>query len=370
MENRIRVLQVTGSLRIGGLENVAVNILRYSDKTKYSFDYLVYGDSVEALEAEVEKLGARVFHIPYPHNGIGSYLRALKKVIREYGPYDVIHSHSLFNSGFVMKAARQMNIPIRISHAHSDRRKVKTKFPRSLYNKYMQYLINRYATKKFACSEGAGKYLYGPGYNDEVYIVKNGVDISHFAFDPQKRDDIKNALGWNNCKIVGHIGRLAEVKNQKRIIDIFNKAYQTDDSLRLFIAGDGELRDSLQHYIDELGLTEVILLAGTRSDTPALLSAFDVYIMTSFYEGVSISLIEAQSSGVPCLISAGAASNETQPTDCINILNLAEPNSVWSSRLIELANTERIFNAPIKIREKGYDIPDIVSREVVFYGEK
>lgn len=368
MEDKIRVLQVTGSLRIGGLENVAMNLFRYCDKQKYTMDFLVYGDAIEPLEAEVAALGGRVFHIPYPHKGASIYVREMKKIMGEYGPYDVVHSHSLFNSGFVMKAAYEMGIPVRVSHGHSDRRKVKVKFVRNMYNKYMRFLINRYATKKFACSEGAGKYLYGNGYGEDVYIVRNGVDVEKFRFDPEKRLAIKQEFGWEECKIIGHIGRLAEVKNQKKIIDVFHCAYQKDPSLRLLIAGDGELKDELQRQIDGLGLTEAAKLAGTRRDVPALLSAFDVYMMPSFYEGVSVSLIEAQVSGVHCLVSSNAASAETRLTDCLNIMELTDLDEAWSDKVIELIGKERISGAPEKVKESNYDIVDIVDAAVQQYG--
>ena len=214
MANKVHILQVTGSLRVGGLENVAMNIIRYSDKQKYAIDYLVYGEAVEPLEAEVEALGGRVFHIPYPHKGTVKYVLEMKRVMREYGPYDVVHAHSLFNSGFVMKAAYEMGIPIRISHGHSDRRNIKEKCLRDMYNRYMRYLINRYATQRIACSEGAGKYLYGKSYDESVFIMRNGVDAEKFRFDQEKRNAIKREFGWENNRIVGHIGRLAEVKNQ------------------------------------------------------------------------------------------------------------------------------------------------------------
>ncbi len=370
MANKVHILQVTGSLRVGGLENVAMNIIRYSDKQKYAIDYLVYGDGVEPLEAEVEALGGRVFHIPYPHMGAGKYVRKMKRVMQENGPYDVVHAHSLFNSGFVMKAAYEMGIAIRISHGHSDRRNVKVKFHRDIYNRYMRYLINRYATQKFACSEGAGKYLYGKGFGEDVYIVKNGVDVEKFRFDQEKRLAIKKEFGWEDCKIVGHIGRLAQVKNQKKVIDVFYHAYQQDSSLRLLIVGDGELKDELQQQINSLRLHDVAKLVGTRRDIPDLLSAFDVYMMPSFYEGVSISLIEAQVSGVHCLVSSNAAAKETRITDCINVLEYTDSDEVWAERVVYLVNKERIMHTEGEIKEQGYDIKDIVSNAIKLYGVK
>lgn len=368
MAEKIRVLQVTGSLRVGGLETVALNLYRFCDRNQYSFDYLVYGDTIEPLEAIVEELGGRVFHIPYPHDGVGTYLQEMKRIMREYGPYDVVHAHSLFNSGLVMKAAKEMNIPVRISHGHSDRRNTKTAFPRNLYNGFMRFLINRYATQKVACSEGAGKYLYGKKYDDSIYIIRNGVDVSKFSFDMEKRMAIKTEFGWEENKIVGHIGRLAEVKNQKWIIQTFANAYQKDPSLRLLIAGDGPLRESLQAQINELGLSDVAVLAGTRTDVPALLSSFDVYVMPSFYEGVSISLIEAQSSGVHCLVSSNAASRETRLTDCLHILELSDSEEIWANKIVQLANRERVSHSAQQVRAKGYDIAEIVKNAVLLYG--
>ena len=368
MADKIRVLQVPGSLRIGGLETVALNLYRFCDKDKYSFDYLVYGDAVEPLESHVEELGGRVFHIPYPHKGISAYMREMKRIMREYGPYDVVHAHSLFNSGLVLKAAKDMKIPVRISHGHSDRRNTKTAFPRNLYNSLMRFMINRYTTQKFACSEGAGRYLYGKRYDESVHIMNNGVYTDQFKFDPEKRLAIKKEFGWENNKIVGHIGRLAQVKNQKKIIDVFYQAYQKDNSLRLLIAGDGELKETLQQQIDSLGLTVVAKLAGTRRDVPALLSAFDVYMMPSFYEGVSVSLIEAQVSGVHCLVSSNAASAETRLTDCLNIMELTDSDEAWGERVVDLLYKERKTDSAHTIIEKGYHIPDIVTEAVRFYG--
>lgn len=367
MANKIHVLQATGSLRVGGLETVALNIFRYCDKTKYSFDYLVYGDAIEPLESVVEELGGRVFHIPYPHVDVNKYMREMKKIMYEYGPYHVVHAHSLFNSGLVMKAAYEMKIPIRIAHAHSDRRNTEVGLPRRCYNLLMQKLINRYATQKIACSEGAGKYLYGKAYDNSIYIMRNGVDVKRFRFNQDKRNEIKEEFGWSKCKIVGHVGRLSEVKNQKKIINVFNCAYLQDPSLRLIIAGDGELKDVLQRQIDALGLTGVVRLTGTRNDVPALLSAFDVYIMPSLYEGVSISLIEAQASGVHCLVSSNAASPETRLTDCINIMELSESDTMWSNKLLELLGKKRDGKSFETIIEKGYNSPDIVKDMLQLY---
>ncbi|MBE6957650.1 MAG: glycosyltransferase family 1 protein [Ruminococcaceae bacterium] len=368
MAEKIRILQVTGSLRIGGLETVAVNLYRFCDRSKYAFDYVVYGDAVEPMEATVEELGGRVFHIPYPHKGAGAYLKALKKVMADYGPYDAVHSHSLFNSGLVMLAAKQMKIPVRISHGHSDRRNTKVALPRRLYNGLMRMLINRYTTQKVACSEGAGKYLFGKKFDEKVYIIRNGVCVDDFRYSPEKAAKIKAEFGWENNKIVGHIGRLAPVKNQKWILRVFALAYQKDPSLRLLIAGDGELKEQLQERIDRMGLSEVAVLAGTRTDTAALQSAFDVYMMASHYEGVSISLIEAQASGVNCLSSDTAATPATRISECLHLLSLSDSAEAWAEKLLELTNKPRSADSWEKVKESGYDIVQIVREASRLYG--
>ena len=184
------------------------------------------------------------------------------------------------------------------------------------------------------------------------------------------KDTIKKEFGWENNRIVGHNGRLVEVKNQKRIIQVFAEAYRKDNDLRLMIAGDGELRNELQKQIDVLGLSNVVRLVGTRDDIPSLLSAFDVYIMPSHYEGVSISLIEAQASGVHCLVSSNAAADETRLTDCINVLELTDEDDVWSNQIIQLSKKERILNSASKIIESGYDISGIVHKALSLYGDK
>lgn len=367
MSKKIRILQVTGSLRMGGLENVAMNIFRYADKDKYEFDFLVYGDKEEFFEREVRELGGRVYHISYPHNNPVKYMREMRQIMKEHGPYDVVHSHSLFNSGFVMAAAKKENIKIRIAHGHSDRRKIKQSFFRESYNNFMRYLINKYVTKRFACSSGAAMYLYGEKYSSDCYIVNNGVDVKKFVFNVEERNKIRDELNLNGCKVVGHVGRLVNVKNQEKIIDVFSYAYKQDRSLRLVIAGDGELKVQLQSKIDSLGLHNVANLIGIRSDVSSLLSAFDVYMMPSFYEGVSVSLIEAQASGVPCLVSSQAASLETRLTECINMLDVNDSVELWGDNLLSLVNAERMICASEAIIEKGYNIPDIACKVLKWY---
>ena len=309
-----------------------------------------------------------MFHIPYPHKGVTAYMKALKRIMADYGPYDVVHSHSLFNSGFVMKAAKEMKIPVRISHGHSDRRNTKVSATRRVYNEAMRFLINRYTTQKVACSEGAGKYLFGKKYDENVYIIRNGVYVDSFQYDPALSQKIKAEFGWEDCKLVGHIGRLAPVKNQKWILQVFALAHQQNPSLRLLIAGDGELKEELQAEIDRLGLANVAVLAGTRTDTAALMSAFDVYMMASIYEGVSISLIEAQSSGVNCLVSTGAATTETRITECLHLLELTESAETWAGKLLELANKDRCTHTGEKVKASGYDIVQIVANATALYG--
>lgn len=368
MAEKIRVLQVPGSLRVGGLETVAVNLYRFCDREKYAFDYVVYGDAVEPMEAVVESLGARVFHIPYPHEGMGAYLKALKKVMKDYGPYDAVHSHSLFNSGFVMLAAKQMKIPVRIAQGHSDRRNTKPSLPRRLYNGAMRCLINRYATQQVACSEGAGKYLFGKKYSEKCYILRNGIHVDSFRYDAESGRRLKAEFGWEDKLLVGHIGRLAPVKNQKWILEVFALAYEKNPDLRLLIAGDGELKDQLQAEIDRLGISQVAVLAGTRTDTAALQSAFDVYMMASFYEGVSISLIEAQASGVNCLVAESAATPDTRVTDCLHLLSLSDPAEVWAEKLLQLMHQPRSTDSWKRVKESGYDIVQIVQDSGTLYG--
>lgn len=361
MGEKIKILQVTGSLRIGGMENVAMNIIRYIDRDKYDVRYVVYGDSIGEYEAEVKSLGGEVYHISYPHEGIIKYYNNLKKIIKTTGPYKVVHSHNLFPTGMVMLAAKRCNVPIRIAHSHTNRNDKDINLYRHIYQWLMRILIRKNATEWFACSKRAGIYLFGDNFLKTGFVMQNGVDTNKFIISNEIREKLLKDFGITTEKVVGHIGRFIEVKNHEFLLSVFAKALKNNNkNLKLLLVGDGPLRENIQLKAQHLGIEDNVIFAGMRNDIPELLSIMDVYVLPSLYEGVSVSLIEAQAAGVPFVVSKNAYSDESKVTDYGVQLGLNEPVDKWTNSIIEQISRGKLANAREIIKNKGYDVESII----------
>mgnify|MGYP002857405830 CR=1 FL=1 len=174
----IKVLQVAGSLRLGGLETVVMNIVRYSDRETFKIDIVVYGDAVGDYEAEAQRLGCMVIHLPFPHKAPFTFVSKLRKVLRQFGPYDIVHAHTLYNCGLVSKAAFMEGIKVRITHSHTNRVDEQVRWSRRLYYSYMRFLIRKYTNVQYACSEKAGMYLFGEDFLSLGHVLSNGINVN------------------------------------------------------------------------------------------------------------------------------------------------------------------------------------------------
>lgn len=365
MNECIKVLLVTGSFGIGGLETVAMNIVRYSDRKKFSFDFLVYGQEEYANEKEAIELGCRVFRVPFPHNTPFSFERNVREIIRNNGPYEVVHCHNLFNCGFVALAAYKEGVPVRISHCHTNRVNNKRSLIRVFYEWYMRMLIKRYSTDFFACSKDAASYLFGKDYINKTYIMRNGIDIDKFKFNPLLRDKYRKQFSLDdNSLVIGQIGTLRNVKNHKFSLEIFKKLKERSNTnnFKMFFIGDGELKEVIHKQIVQYGLDKDVVMLGLRTDIHNLLNMFDLYIMPSKYEGVSVALIEAQAAGLPCLVSETACAPEVIVSSQIESAKLTDSIDVWVDKIENNIRKKRCVNSADIVRNSGYSIKSIIEK--------
>lgn len=360
MSNRKKVLMLTGSLRVGGMENVAMNIIRYIDRNQFDIRFVVYGNDVVDYEKEVIELGGEVYHIPFPRNGSKKYCKALREIIDKTGPYDVVHSHNLFPSGLVMKVAHQARVPVRISHAHTNRDDTHLNIVRRVYQRIMRELMWKHSTQFFACSNRAGNYLFQDKFLRNGFVMNNGVGTEKFVTDESIKAKLRKEFEITNEKIIGHTGRFVEVKNHDFLIDIFKAISDCDENVKLILIGEGPLKEKIEKKVCKYGLTSKVIFTGMRSDVPNLLSLLDVYVLPSAYEGVSVSLMEAQAAGVPFVVSKSAYSDESKVTEYGTSLELSEGIEKWRDTIIEQMNRGKLRNAVQVVIAKGYDINSII----------
>ena len=336
----IIVAQIMGKWVGGGVESVIMNYYRHLDHSKVQFDFICDEDSTRIPYDEIKKLGGRVFLVPKYQN-LPKYLKALEKLFKE-NQYRIVHSNINTLSVFPLYAAKKAGVPIRISHSHSTSNPKEWK--RNLIKNILRPFSKRYATDYFACSEKTGIYQFGKRKSKLVKIIPNSIDIEKFKFRSKDRQEIRAELGIEEDTIViGHIGRFVETKNHQFIIHSFSKLHQKNPDTKLILIGDGPLLEKTRKTVRDLGLEESVLFLGRKENIAPYYSVFDIFFLPSLYEGMPMSGIEAQVSGLKCIFS----SSFSKDTAIIpgNVLFLSNEDKE------SLINGVEYFNNQINSRE-------------------
>lgn len=354
---KIKVLQVIGSLHIGGAENMAMNILRYIDRGKYQIDFLVFdGTKENSFESEAISLGANIIMLNKPSLSYREFYKNIKKLLQD-GKYDVVHSHTLFNNGIILKAASAVGVKARISHSHSTNSGRNENITYRVYIKIMRSYINRYATHLIACGKDAGTFLYE---NKRFIVIKNGVNISDYKCNIDIRLSMRNQLGLGDKFVIGHVGRFAKVKNHDFLLDVFLEVHKIIPNSILLLVGDGELREEIINKIDKYNLKNYVILTGLRDDVNNLMQAMDILLLPSLYEGIPLTLIEAQASGLKCIISDNV-SDEVCITDDVYKLSL-DNKSKWINKILEYSKSNNRNSNNKNLIDSGYDIKTSIKK--------
>lgn len=369
---KIKILQVVGQLTIGGQEKMALNFFKYLNREKFQVDYLVYGNDIGVLEKEVISLGGNVFHISsYKEIGMKKYRKELINVLISNGPYQAIHSHTYLNSGIILEVAKKLNIPVRICHCHTTQSGKKENTIYSIYRKLMIKKIKKNGNAFIACGIDAGNSFYGiPFFRKNGVIIKNGINLIEYSFDKNKRKEVRKKLNINeNILLLGNVSRLSEVKNHKYIIKIASKLLHLNIPFKVVFVGDGELEDQLKELCKLHNLENYFLFLGNRNDVPDLLQAIDIILHPSLYEGLPLSLIEAQAVKLPCIISNNVT-KEIKMTKNISFCGIEDENiNDWIEEIIKYKNLDR--NEDIsELRKRGYDIVDSCNKLSLIYENK
>ncbi|MGE6538050.1 glycosyltransferase family 1 protein [Bacillus luti] len=364
MGTPLRVLHVVVNMNRGGAETLIMNLYRNIDRSKVQFDFLTCKEGV--FDEEVETLGGKVHRIPYVTDvGHRGYIKALDTFFNSHPQYKIVHSHMDKMSGFVLRAAKKARVPVRIAHSHSTSSEGGA--IAKIYKWYAGAFITPCATHFLACSIAAAQWLFANREN-ATKILKNGIECDEFTFNPDIREQVRKELNLHgDVFVIGHVGRFAYPKNHTFLIDIFAQLIECRPNSILLLVGDGPLRLEMEKKVEKLKLTDKVKFLGIRGDINRLLQALDTFIFPSIYEGLPVTLIEAQGAGLPCIIS------DTITQDVDLGLNLVEQCSLldvknWVGPLQSIAE-KRVPRsvAQYVLAEKGYDIKNITGFVQKYY---
>lgn len=361
MSEPIRILQVVTHMNRGGLETMLMNYYRHTDRSRVQFDFLVHRSERADYDDEIEAMGGTIWRLPRLIPWSRSYLRTLDAFFADHPEYRVVHVHQDCLSGVILHAAQKAGVPVRIAHSHSSGQDRDWKYPIKLF--YMRQ-IPRYATELFACGQKAGEWMFrGAPFT----VVNNAIDTAAYRYDPAVSLRMRRELGIEGASpVIGHVGRFSYPKNHAFLLEVFAAVRKKKPNARLLLVGDGELRPHIEEKIAALGLQEYVILTGVRSDVPALLQAMDVFVFPSHYEGLPVTLVEAQAAGLPCFISDGV-SDECRMTENVCRLSLDTSAEQWAEQILA-ALTARGDTAA-EIAAAGYDIVQNAARLQNYYEE-
>ncbi len=365
MSDRIKVLHIKGRLSSDGATAVELNLAsRLRDRIR--FDWILESEegSQNDWAYKFEALGSRIFYFSFQQSGaLSRQINKIKIYYRFFKTenYDIIHIDT-DNPGRVnvLFSAKLAGVPCRIVHSHNSRCEGGRLSNNILVQKILRKLMGRWSTDKIACSDVAATWMFPVDDCPNVTILKNGIDTKRFQFNPLKREKIRKELRVQNCFLIGHVGRFSKQKNHSFLIDIFYEIVKKDKTARLLLIGQGELKEEIHLKVQELGMEKQVIFLGVTDHVEDYLSAMDVFVLPSLFEGLPLVMIEAQTSGVPCILSENI-SKETKITDEMKFLSLQDKSSSWVSEILrvkERAHDRDRKNAWKKIVDAGYDIVD------------
>ena len=360
----VRVLHITGSLNINGTETFIMNVLRNIDRTKLMFDFLLYKKVTDGYEEEARELGSIIRYYSPRRKGYRKYKQSLESFFEKYAKdYQAVHySGNTFSEILPIKIARKYGIPIRIAHCHGIST---TGLHNKLFHLLNRRLISSVATHCFACSEAARNYGFrGTKAMKQAIIIKNGIELEKFKFNPATRDSKRKELNLENNLIIGNVGGFREAKNHEFMIAIMKEILKERPDARLILVGDGPLKDHIKNMAVKAGIEDKIMFLGLRTDIEELLQAFDIFLFPSKYEGLGIAPIEAQAASLP-VVASSIIPQETAVSPLIQYLPLDLPASKWAHSILNAATFDRSDKVFEKL--KAFDIIETCKKLTEIY---
>lgn len=335
----MRILHVLGKLDRGGTETWLVQTLRHIDRGKYQFDFLVHANGPGAYDDEVKALGARIIPCLSPSNP-AKFARNFLRILREYGPYDCVHSHVHYYSGYVLTLAKLAGVKTRICHSHCDARIAERQrgAARMAYRIAMAELLKKSSTAGLAVSEEAAQSLFGQDWRKDPRwrVLHTGIDLAPFA-DAVDRAAVRDEFGIApDVLVIGHVGRFVPEKNHGFLMKIAACVCGKEPKAFFVFAGDGLLRKGMEERAVALGISERTRFLGIRSDVPRLMKGlFDVFLFPSLSEGFPVALMEAQASGLYCVIANNISIEAEILPELVTRLPLADSPDEWANAVLQ-----------------------------------
>lgn len=349
----IRILHIIGNVCGGGVESVVMNYYHHIDREKIQFDFVIDGYGESLLDAEILRLGGRIYKVePYVKN-IFRYIYQIACIVKK-NRYEIVHSHMNTLAVFSLFAAWAAGARVRIVHNHT--MTDKTEILRSILKYILRPFGSIFANCYFSCSKMAAAWMFGnKNISKDVRIIHNAIDVKKFFFSENSRLKYRNELDISpETLVLGHVGRFVHAKNHEFLIDVLLEVLRRNKNVILLLIGDGPLYQKVKRKAEQIGCRANVKFLGLRKDVAELYNVMDIFLLPSWYEGLPIVSIEAQANGLPCLIS-DRISDECKITPLVTFMSLNLSAQDWAECIIRIPRIRNMM-AGKDLRMAGFDI--------------
>lgn len=361
----LRVLQIVTQMNRAGLESRLMDLLRQLDRDAVQFDFYTCREEPGFFDQEIQALGGKVFYSPpLSVKRLPGIPLRFKRFLLDHPEYQVVHCHLNQWCGLVLLGAKQAGIPVRIAHSRTSLDKASLK---NLVKNLIKLPVNHSATHRFAVSKKAGVWLYGKRRmaKNQVQFMPNAIPLERFSYDANQRIKTRMALGLSDELVLVHVGNLRPEKNHAHLLKVLQAVLQKQPHVVLLLVGADYMEGAVQQQASDLGVEKQVRFLGARSDVPELLSAADVFVFPSLYEGFGTAVLEAQASGLPCVIS------DTIPEEACLLpstrnLSLSSPPEKWADMLLSMSGTDRKDCTEV-LMKSGFSVENLATNLTAFY---
>ena len=362
----VRVLVFGMNDNPGGVESFLMNYIRRMQGNGIQFDFLC-NTKIVAYETEILRMGCEIYRITARSVNAGKYKEELERFFEQYAEkYQVIWVNvcSLANIDY-LKLAKKYGIARRIIHSHNSQN-MDSKL-RGMLHQLNKHLISRYATDFWACSEDAGKWFYNTAIlsSERYRVIRNAIDVRKFEFSQSARMEYRKTFNLEEKTVFGNIGRLHFQKNQMFLLDVFYEYRKYNENAVLLLVGQGEDEEKLRRKVTELNMESAVRFMGVRHDVPLLLSAMDIFVFPSLFEGLSLVSLEVQASGILLFASEQVIPEEIRISEAMYTLGLNSGAKHWAQFIQEQWEQHKNISRKSYIDEfenRGYSIETEVQK--------
>lgn len=361
-----RLLCILSSMDTGGAETFLMKLYRNIDKSKIQMDFCINDPKTGLYEAEIQSMGGKIYRIPSKSDNLKEFRKQLFAIVKDNG-YKYVLRVTSNTMGFmdlkIAKAAGATVCAARSSNS-SDGEGIKSKLAHIMGS----LLYKKYVDVKIAPSDLAAKYTFGKRVFNKgrVQILHNGLDLDLYKYSPTSNEQIRKELGIKkDAAVIGHIGRFDKQKNHDFLIDIFSAIKQQNQTAVLLMVGVGPLKKDIAEKVAALNLSDSVIFAGQREDIPKLLSAMDLFVFPSFYEGMPNTVLEAQANGLSCVIS-DSITKDAAVTNLVQYVSLNNTAQFWADLAIK--SIQKHQDTSKDFIQAGYDIQSATNKFVKIIG--